>query len=355
MLYLQVYSRHHSYIVSGITLYCEAFGVALKHAGVPPAALRQHQQSLTFAEFEFTSGVVKKVCFDMGDWPEFASFKALDYCDMYVKRSYSESHLEVLPVMYKKKVTPYGLYFACSSNRLNQEVKVVWSVFINTLLFQRDNLLGKFREVMSMLFKVGIKRKPIYLPIDALESISGGNHFVFYHTRLWDPKLHRSHFGKTIKQLNNERIELVRALKNHLGERFRGGVMPSELASNLCPDLITPLESHESAYLKHLAAATVVVTEEGLHGSSGSRLGEYFAAGRCIVCEQPRFDTLKMPVNGIDWHLFQTPQECVELCEKLLKDDALVDKTMLNASTFYNENLKPLKTIQNIVAKLGID
>ncbi len=309
-------------------------------------------QDLTGASFlrcELHSGEILDICFDMGDWPEIASIAALDACDIYVKRSLSYQHLSTLPEQYKAKIVPYGFYFACSQESLGMEFKAARAYWLDRLASGASNGYMASIFLARWIARALFKRKPLFIPLSSLEAINGGENTVFYHARIWNPVHHRTHASKTIEALNNTRMNLVRTLKEGLGEKFIGGITPSEYASRICPELITPHGSDSASYMKLLSQSKIVITEEGLHGSTGSRLGEYFAANRCVVSEALYYEVPNQPINGKHWHVYNSVSECLEICQRLIEDPILIEETIQNISSFYNEYSSPQRTIFHLL------
>jgi len=347
VIYPAYFARHMSHLLAGTIAYCNTHGVPL-HYDLPSEEIITAQQkgAVTIVKCEYRDAEPIHICFDMADWPDIASMGALDFCDVYVKRSYSQPLLHALPSHYQAKIIPYGFYFACSQASLIGEFRAALANWRAGFVRSWGSPMGSaLTELFRWVARAVIKRSSAFIPLSRLESISGGELMVFYHTRVWDPSGHKSSASKTLEELNETRISLVRKLKQELPDHFLGGITPSDYARRVCPELITPFGSDVNSYLELMAKAKIVITEEGLHGSTGSRLGEYFAAGRCVVSEALVYDVPRAPVNKQDWHEYHTVDECVEICKSLLNDANKVEQTIANARRYYSDWASPERTI----------
>jgi hypothetical protein len=172
----------------------------------------------------------------------------------------------------------------------------------------------------------------------AFES-SPGDHAtraVLFQTRLWEPR------GESVVvDINEERVAIVRALKDAFSSRFVGGLVPSQLAIAEHPDLIARAPFSMRGYASLVKRPLIGVYTRGLHDSNGFKLAEYLAASRCIVGHAPT-GTLPEPLAPERNFLrFDSPSECVAQCERLLYDPGLASAIRHNNALYYRSEVEP--------------
>ena len=70
--------------------------------------------------------------------------------------------------------------------------------------------------------------------------------------------------------------------------------------------------------------------------------------GCCIVSENNQH-LFRQPLGDQVISNYQTPEECVALCESLLKDKALINKKKTNSIMYYNKYLLPSAVMRKII------
>jgi len=158
------------------------------------------------------------------DDKEILSEEALLVSDVYFKRSCAESG----QVYYKPNVIPYGLFY---ETRSDFEIRLLWRSLCS--IITRRFYGGDFDKSFKTLLR-SLKYKSTALPISQMYSSHAAPTLprIMFQTRL--------HHGLPDhrKHQNDQRVELVRALKNEFGDCFVGGIMNTTAARNLCPELI---------------------------------------------------------------------------------------------------------------------
>ena len=69
--------------------------------------------------------------------------------------------------------------------------------------------------------------------------------------------------------------------------------------------------------------------------------------GCCIITEQLKHNLDSPIIMGKDTEIFNTDQECIELCHSLLKNKDQIELLKKNAEQYYNDNIKA----ENIIKK----
>lgn len=262
------------------------------------------------------------VCYDMMDWPELAVPEALEPCDVYVKRSVAPDGYPGLSAALAHKIVPWGFSLPATVEFSSHATALYLRRYLDAE--GRDEHRVRRRELAKNLAFRALRRvhsgyaiEPYAFPVPDYRVLAETPR-VFLQTRLWDPVTTASRHYRSTEQLNRFRVELVRALRQALGDRFVGGVIPSPLAQTMCPELVTDLGSDFASYFRTMGSCLIAVTEAGIHGSNGARLPELLGAGRCVVSERLVYPPLRAPRDGQEILYFSDVAECVERCLELI-------------------------------------
>ncbi|MEE8113169.1 MAG: hypothetical protein V3T23_02325 [Nitrososphaerales archaeon] len=350
---LQV-TRHSIFVFSAILDFCRSNSIDVRYRIPRNRILSTQNDGIVVAVFESPNHNELTVGFDMGDYPHIASIEGLDLCDIYVKRSYDSSLLSSLPSGYRQKVVPLGMYHACSPKQPFAETHLILSACVGAASLGISAFRKTLVNTTRLLVRSAFGRQAAFPMVDRFRQLrSIGQQTVFFHTRIWDPNIHKSFYGRNIREVNAFRKSLVSALRDNLGEKFIGGIIENDYARRDCPDLISSHSADFSTYMNLLKNSRIAITETGLHASTGSRLPEYFAAGRCIVSEPLEFEIPIPPTDGIEWHTYQDVDSCMEVCIDLLNDIVSVDSAMTKAATYYDQHVMPEKQIETLITRIG--
>lgn len=288
------------------------------------------------------------LCFDLDDGPHMHP-EHLAACDVYFKRGYQQQRVSSLATQQSAKIKPFGLQYACRSPHETAKDIYTWHralepAFIPQRSTIRKVLYASFKAVQSGLRDLQLIEDTRPLKISAFESDSKQSvvHKVFFRTRVYAPEdAPGAHKQGKLAQINRMRVETVRALQEHLGDRFVGGLRRSRYALEKYPECVLKDDSGFLGHIKSTRKYLVNVNTEGLHGSTGWKLAEAIASASCIVSEAPKY-TLPSPLNeGIHYLPFQTPLECVERCKQLLGNPALAHRMRLENQKYYQLFLRP--------------
>ena len=126
---LQV-TRHSIFVFSAILDFCRSNSIDVRYRIPRNKILSTQNDGIVVAVFESPNHNELTVGFDMGDYPHIASIEGLDFCDIYVKRSYDSSLLSSLPSGYRQKVVPLGMYHACSPKQPFAETHLILSACV---------------------------------------------------------------------------------------------------------------------------------------------------------------------------------------------------------------------------------
>ena len=136
-----------------------------------------------------------------------------------------------------------------------------------------------------------------------------------------------------------------------IGDRFIGGVLPTPFARQNFPDVVCHWDTRRSAYLKTIQTCRVGIYTKGLHHATAWKLGEYAAASMCIVASGFRFTFVEPFTEPRNYLAYETPEQCVAHCVRLLENDD-VARAMSRANyEYYVNHIRPAKQMRRWIAQ----
>ncbi len=284
----------------------------------------------------------KVIIYDMMDGyigPEMMR-DLLENCDFYFKRSFSPEKNEQFGDL-KKKMHPLGMNYHVTygGNPLNDGfIKRFVKLFLRRESF--DSFTQKKFEAEPKFKDKDIK--------------------ILFLTRLWDPKecINEGYIAER-NRINEERIALIRALREKYGGNVVAGLNDSPLSRELAPDLIVSKKyTKRKNYLNLMKKSDICIASTGLHGSIGWKTAEYVAASKAIVSEPLNYMVTGNFVPGENYLEFSDTEECMCAIDALVSSsDALYEMKCKNHE-YYRRYLAPrelvkksLETIDGLIEK----
>lgn len=336
--------RHVSPIYAG--LYdLEAQGkIKLKFTYKFPDEIRNSKSynTLYLSVEDLNNSKFRNICFDMSDSGKIGAVDRLRECDIYFKRSYQRHSLYTFGRNLRKKVYPYGLYYPCRSSHerhILQRYLIYHS--INNNLFKHP--VRSFKDISVKLIRASLPRSNILsfqlypplvreLEVDPKERAEPK---ILFQTRLWEPTERRKLNPNRLRQMNDMRANTVKALRSEFGNRFIGGVSHTPFAKENYPDCLASEKTDKANYMGLVRKCLIGVTTTGLHNSIGAKLPEYLAASRCIITEPLEYELPVSLKEGKNYLPFKTPEECVEMCKRILDDQEFANEMRYNNYKYY--------------------
>ena len=276
----------------------------------------------------------RRIAIDLRDGEGF-SRPILDRVDRYLKRAFFRPELDRLEPALGARIEPFGLNFGCRNTA-------------STLRLLRTlglTLVGRGRPGLDRLRRFLWTPGPRVFeqgPDVAVEPK------VAFQTRLWTKA---EVPPDEVEPLNSGRVAMVRALKAAFGDRFVGGLMPTALALAEYPDDVTPHSSKYAAYLALKKRCLVSVYTRGVEHSLAFKLGETLAASQCLVSVPLRYE-LPAPLVAERHYLpFDTPEECVDACRRLLSAPALARDMRHANHAYYLSDVEPAVHAAKVLAR----
>ena len=271
----------------------------------------------------------------------------LERLDFYFKRSYyPDFHADM---KNSDKVKPLGLNYLCSckgnpyDNFYFNEYSVseIKSYFIhqknkkmNTCDYSVFESNSKMYEQYNLLF------------LTRLWDSSGINVQGLQKTYPYfsesDAKAEAEKWKYSLDIATKNRIEYIKELKNHFGDRIITGVSNDEFSRKVCPELIVDDDlTRRDNYIRMIKENYVCLTSEGLHHSIGWKFAEYVAAGKAIVTEPLYYKVPYGFSENNNYLVYNDVSSCIEKCEYLLNNvDKIHDIESANRE-YYVNHLRP--------------
>lgn len=289
-----------------------------------------------------------RVCYDLYDGAAITSPDGLERCDVYFKRSYSEAAILEQKPEYRRKIRPMGLNFGPLGDQ-DRDVRV-------RLAIERG-----LRKDAGRPFTAGERRFRRLMLASSLERswwpsvvrrrlMPRTRHFegppstvmngeILFQSRVWAPE--EAPREPRLEQLNEERANLVRALRRQFPTRFLGGLIPTDYARRSFPDCLSPFPSDPSSYLSLIHRVQIGILADGIHRSIPFKCAEYLAASRCVVGQPPAYSLSVPLVPGTHLLCFSSIEECIGQCETLLSDPALSRHMQEANHRYYAAHVQP--------------
>ncbi len=274
-----------------------------------------------------SDGARRRVCFDIHDRSYFLCEAALAESDVYFKRSLFAPDLAHLDTARRSRILPFGPIFVTSVPHHRMGLIAGWI---------RRGERGSWRGLLDYF------RLPPPTNFHREANFTPSPH-ILLQTRLWtDAEV----TGKpSAEEINAGRIEIVRALRDHFGPRFIGGLVPTPLACATQPSLLCAGPTHRRAYLAAMHRCLIGVYTPGLHHSIAWKLGEYLASALCVVAPPFRNTFAEPFIEGRHYVAFDTPDRCIAQCERLLTDPALAAAMRAANAAYHREHGAPASQI----------
>lgn len=287
--------------------------------------------------------------------------QAIENIDFYFKRSYDPEIHKMHKNGYKVKPLGLNYHVTCKDNPFYK--------------FESNNRgVKRIKDYIS--YKKSMKK--YYSKIEYV-NFESTNHYqeynVIFFARLWDsntlsietiktsyPYLNDIeikdvylNWKKDLEYVTIQRIELIRALKSEIGDRFIGGLEDSDIARKLAPELIVDNKyTGKVNFMNMLKSNNICIASVGLHGSIGWKFAEYVAAGKCIVTDELQYELPGDFLECKNYEKYNKIDECINKVKDLLSNIEKIHYIENNNIKYYNEYLRPDKLVFNAI-KTALD
>jgi len=271
------------------------------------------------------------------NWTEGGLEENIDYikskidCDYYFKRSFNPE----LTKYFKDSVKyhPLGLYF-----------------FVD---YEGDYPLT-LKERLKVVVKEKVRKD--YFPVHKYEypPIRNCENKILFLCGLWDPaEVSSTELKEQREQINQDRIQFVRACKAEFGSKFTGGIQTSDYSKKIANDVLVPNEiTRKQSFLDAIKTHNICITSTGLHDSIGSKFGEYIAASRAIITEPLNYELPGDFKDNQNYLSFNNTEELIANIQGLLNNPEKMQNMMSNNFRYYNNYVNSEKMILNSLLKI---
>jgi hypothetical protein len=269
-----------------------------------------------------------RIGIELSDHSDVFDEELLARSDLYFKRSYYEPDLARIATGLRSKIMPLGLNYACRSH----------IVLLRTLGFFKIRPVSHhelYRTLVMPHYSVYE-----YAPDAPCEAS------ILFQARLWSPA-----DAPGDADVNQKRVELLRALRRAFGRRVVGGLVPSPLACEQYPDLLTTFPCRQPAYIRAAKKPLIGIYFRGLFHSVAFKLPEYLAASKCIVSESIRNRLPEPLVHGKHLLNFTSHDECLAHCDRLLSSPLLARQLRESAWEYYVQEVAPAAHMRNVIMR----
>ena len=291
----------------------------------------------------------KKISFatDLYDFAEHFSEAALNTCDFYFKRNYEDRFVGPVQANSIAKINKLGITFGTHS-----EYKRGGNKFFLGLFFTNHRLNLKCDRILfKRILKTYKAQKVHWEFINTSRKISRFENFepaignrIMFQTRCF---LHEN--NEDVKQIHDQRYNLIKLLRQHFSERFLGGFMPSKVANEKYNDALTNVPTAPEEYLDAMKKAKVVVYTRGLANSPAWKMAEYLSQGKVIIAEPLTAELPEPLIEGKELLYFHNDEELLEKI-KLVSEDAVLAKSLSqNARIYFEEHVYPVQNVKRIL------
>lgn len=327
----------------------------LKNQGVIDLKIKNvkknEKSKLPYNMLEATVNEKVKVLYDLNDGydnlPEteynYADFmdnllKEYDFC---FKRSYSKEYNEKLKQGHK--IYPLGL---------NYMVTVPHN--ISHLPASCDPFKEKLKKVVRMLPFSQYYNRLYHVNSFENHPIRENNPTILFMARLWDSNGDNRNGISSNKQeerlyINEFRAKCIRLCKQEFGNKFFGGISPSPFANKYYSDIVIKDQKivKRNYYLQKVKESSICIATMGLHESIGWKFAEYISASKAIVTERLHYEVPGNLKQGENYLVFQSPDECINQINRLLRNENLRYRIMVNNFHYYHQYVRPDRLVLN--------
>jgi len=292
------------------------------------------------------AGLSKRVCIDLMDNKQISSLSGLRKSDVYYKRSYRREWYRDRHPEDEHKIRPFGLYFSVSTANEKQIMR-------RTLLVEAatgDLFRHPRAAIKNIRYEFKKRRQPATPARDDDWACNDRSEFevpprqptlprILFLTRVFDPSERPK--PELAHALNEQRIRLIAAFREHFGNRFEGGLAGTAYARRVYPRYLATVSTARRDYLDLVRSCRVVISTEGLADSIPAKLAEYIAATRCILTDRLKYELPYEIADGKNVFYFDTAEQAIAGAETLLADNELAQQMRDNNYNLYREFVSP--------------
>jgi hypothetical protein len=285
---------------------------------------------------------------DLYDAADSFSEYALAHCDYVFKRNYESKYISQLPKKCQQKLHPLGWSFGVHSSFKKNDLKLFCSLMATNALLN----LKPDRHFFTRILKTYRQQKKHWNFINTTRTLERfeekpmppANDFIVFQTRCF---AHEN--TPELKQLHQQRYQIILLLRKQFPQLFKGGFIPSALVNQHYTDAVTNLQTDPQSYLQLVKSAKIGIYTQGIQDSPAWKMAEYLSQGKVIIAQ--KFNTKLSVALEHKKHLlfFNHIDEIPELCNLVLQDRALAEKLAHTGRMYYENHIAPKQNIKRLI------
>jgi hypothetical protein len=348
---------HAAYVTTGLIELADAGEIELKFRLRAPRS--SSPRSVWTIWLQVRNGAEDYgICVDFHDLSQYYCPVGLAACRYYFKTNLDSSTYAAIPAACLSKLRAFGPYLPARPLRERSLELRRWGSFYakgKMRLLSRKTLSSPRRAVNDLAYEL-LRRRKRYLsrklwneyeePPTADEARATERSALVFNPTCWDESE-----GPAIRALNEERAELILALRKALGDRFVGGFRRSETALTKYPDAVESNALSHDAYIALIHSTPIAVYTNGKWGCFSWRLLELFATSKCIVSLPIPCDAGTALDESVGVH--QCPDVAAvvgKLCELDANPDT-IRESRHRAWEYYTTQMRPIARMRRLLTE----
>jgi hypothetical protein len=251
---------------------------------------------------------------------------AIKNCSICFKRSFQRPHLDRFPATVKTAVLPFGMNYGCRS--------AAGERFLRAAGLRLDESLNRYLSVLPF----EEFEQPPNTPVESS---------IVFQTRAWAPES----TSDNVEEVNESRARIIRELRKAFPGRFHGGFVPNSYARENYADLLTAYPDLLHQYVPFSKRRLIGVSTRGLHQSVPFKIPEYLAGSHAIVSEPLRCEFPAPFQDSGHFLQFETADECVAQCDRVLSDAAMAQELREASWRYYSSEVRPAQHIAALLER----
>ncbi|MNF63236.1 hypothetical protein D3C84_449320 [compost metagenome] len=306
-----------------------------------------HPKTSFYQLIDTASGRKVNFATDLYDAANSFSKYALENCDYIFKRNFETQYVSKLPIEFQQKIYPLGVTFKVNTSFKKNSYKFYVGFFITNVLIniKWDSL---FFSRLNITIKSHIQHWKQAKYINNLtvfeNQATSTEKSILFQTRCFS-----NEDSIDVQQIHQQRYRLIKVLKEKFKEKFKGGIIPSEIAKRKYKEALTDLPTDSISYLNLVKKTKIVIYTRGLVYSPAWKMAEYLSQGKVIVAEKLSTELPFPLVHRDDVLFFEDEQEMISLVKEALQDDLLCEKLSSNSKNYFDMHVHPKANVKRII------
>ena len=282
------------------------------------------------------------VAFDLQDWDYMFSYICLKRCQIIFKRAFNIDKVNIINKNFNSvEIKPFGFTHFVDFN--DKEILLLSKIsnLINKIFYIFFDI-NRAKIFFLTNFSKTFQKKPNKIINNKLLKIPPEYPFIFYQV-----EYHDWPGSQEAKKINIQRAKLIRLMKKEFGIQFIGGMFFKKHIDIEFSDCKTNVSYDKNVYLSFVKKAAIVISTNGFGNSLPWKLAEYLKYGCCTVSEELVHFLENPIINGKHVEIFNSNQDCVYICKKIINNKKHINLIRKNAMIYYNLNIKPDQSLIN--------